>query len=71
MLECGFITNPHDLNYTVAGTLPATSGYTRYRLPVGRHPYGLALRVRQVAPSVVTRVYDFALQASTDERSRL
>jgi hypothetical protein len=71
MLECGFITNPSDLGYTVIGNLPATTGYTRYRLPIGRHPYGLALRIRQIAASSVTRIYDLGLQAQPDERSRL
>jgi len=71
MLECSFIENPQDTNYTLMGSLPTTDGYTRYRLPVGRHPYGLAVRVRQIAPSTATRIYDLGLQAQPDERSRL
>ena len=71
MLEYSFITSPQDTAYTVMGNLPTTSGYTRYRLPVGRHPYGIALRVRQLAGSDVTRIFDLGMQAQTDERSRL
>ena len=71
ILEFSFITSPQEAVYQPMGALPPTSEYTRYRLPIGRHPYGLALRCRQVAPSSVTRVFDIALQAEQEERSRL
>ena len=71
MLELGYITNPHDLTYDIAGGLPPTSKYERYKLPLGKHPYGIAFRIRQLTPSYVTRIYDLALAAQADERSRL
>jgi hypothetical protein len=71
ILELGYITNPHDLVYTLAGGLPATNGYSRYRLPVRKNPYGIAFRVRQLAPSFVTRIYDLGVEAQAEERSRV
>jgi hypothetical protein len=71
VLEIGYIRNPTDTGYTVAGRLPETQGYRRFRLPVSKHPYGMAFRVRQLVPSYVTRLYGMAVEASSDERSRV
>jgi hypothetical protein len=71
LLEVGYITQPHTTTYTIAGSLPETSRYSRYRLPVGKDPYGIAFRLRQTAGSHVTRVYDLAAEAQADERSRV
>jgi hypothetical protein len=71
MLEVGYIRNPTDTQYVVAGRLPETVDYRRFRLPVAKHPYGLAFRVRQIAPSYVTRLYGMAVEASASERSRV
>lgn len=70
-LEVGYITMPSQPSYVIAGNLPETQGYSRYRLPIGKHPYGMAFRIRQVSPSYVTRLYGLSIQASMDERSRL
>jgi hypothetical protein len=71
LMEVGYILDPHDAAYTVAGVLPETSRYTRYRLPVNKNPYGLAFRIRQTAASHVTRVYDLGVEQQGDERSRV
>jgi hypothetical protein len=71
VLEIGYIRNPTDPTYTIAGRLPETQDYRRFRLPVGKHPYGMAFRVRQLVPSYVTRLYGMAVEASSDERSRV
>jgi hypothetical protein len=71
VLEVGYIRNPTDTNYVVAGRLPETQDYRRFRLPISKHPYGMAFRVRQIAPSYVTRLYGMAVEASADERSRV
>src|SRR5262249_17402474 len=41
MLDLGYILSPQDVAYTAAGTFPSTSKYTRFRLPVGKYPYGI------------------------------
>lgn len=71
VLEYGFVTSPSDLNYSVMGGLPPTTHYTRYRLPIWRAPYGVALRVRQTQPTTVTRIYDLAVDAQAMEPSTL
>lgn len=71
MLEVGYIRNPTDTTYTIAGRLPETQDLRRFRLPIGKHPYGMAFRVRQLAPSYVTRLYGLEVEASADERSRV
>ena len=71
VLEVGYIRNPADTTYTIAGRLPETQDYRRYRLPIAKHPYGMAFRLRQLVPSYVTRVYGLAVEASSDERSRV
>ena len=71
MLEVGYMTSPNEQTYTIAGRLPDTQRYKRYRLPIGMHPYGIAFRIRQIAPSTVTRVFDFAVEAAPEERSRV
>ena len=70
LLEIGYITSPHVLTYNVIGSFPATTDYSRYKLPVRKNPFGIAFRVRQTGASHVTRVYDLAVEASGDERSR-
>jgi hypothetical protein len=70
-LEVGFIVDPTDTTYEIAGRLPDTSDYRRYRLPLNRHPYGVAFRVRQLEPSYVTRLYGMQVESSADERSRV
>jgi hypothetical protein len=71
LLEVGYITSPHVSDYTIAGTLPETTKYSRYRLPINKNPYGIAFRVRQTGGSHVTRIYDLATEAQADERSRV
>jgi hypothetical protein len=71
LLEVGYVTSPQVKTYTVAGNLPETTKYGRRKLPVGKHPYGIAFRVRQTSGSFVTRIYDLAIESSQDERSRI
>jgi hypothetical protein len=70
-LQLAYILNPQDTSWSTAGTLPMTSGYTRYRLPVGQTPYGIAFQLKQLQPTTVTRVSDLAVDAHTMERSRV
>lgn len=73
LLELAYVVNPSDglvPGYTVAGNLPGTDRYSRYRIPIGKQPYGIGFRVRQTGPSSVTRIYDLAVDAWPEERSR-
>lgn len=70
VLDVGYITSPQQASYVSMGGLPSTSGYTRYRLPLGQFPYGVAFRVKQTAPTVTTRVFDLATEAQAVEASR-
>jgi len=70
-LKLSYIVGPADTNWTAAGTVPATLDYSRWRLPVGKAPYGIAFRIEQVQPTNVTRVSDIAVDAHTIERSRV
>jgi hypothetical protein len=71
LIECSYILSPQDTTWIDAGGLPPTSGYARYRLPVGKFPYGIAFQVKQVAPTTVTRINDLAVDAHGAERSRV
>jgi hypothetical protein len=70
-LQLAYIVSPNDTNWTTAGTLPMTGAYTRYRLPVGKAPYGIAFQLQQLNPTSVTRLSDLALDVHPIERSRL
>jgi len=70
-LQMAYILNTQDTTWTIAGTLPMTSGYTRFRVPVGQAPYGVAFQLQQLQPTTVTRVSDLAVDAHTIERSRV
>lgn len=70
VLEVGFVTNPMDPSYTIQGSLPPTSNYSRFKLPVNRAPYGVAFRVRQTQPTIITRIYDLAVEGGQLEPSR-
>jgi hypothetical protein len=70
VLQMGYVRSPQDPNYTAIGTLPSTGAYTRYKLPLGQFPYGVAFKVAQVLPTTVTRVFDLATEAQAVERSR-
>ena len=71
MLRVSYILSPQDTNWTSAGGYPPTSRYTRYRLPVGKVPYGIAFQVKQITPSTVTRISDLAVDTHAIERSRV
>jgi len=71
LLQMDYILSPQDTAWTTAGTLPATSRYTRHRLPVGKAPYGIALKLHQLGPSTVTRISDIAVDAHAIDRGRL
>jgi hypothetical protein len=71
VLDVGYITSPQRTAYTSVGVLPGTTEYARYRLPVGRLPYGIAFRVAQTAPTTATRIFDLGVEAQGVERSRI
>jgi hypothetical protein len=71
VLDLSYILNPQDTSYTSLGSLPQTSRYTRYRLPMGQFPYGAAFRVRQTQGTSALRVYDLSLDVYAAERSRI
>jgi len=71
LLDLSYIINPQDTSYTAIGSLPpsdASNGYTRYRLPLGRLPYGIAFRARLTRPSTAVRVFDLALDQARVDR---
>lgn len=71
VLDIGYATTPQQPAYVDAGKLPATDEYTRYRLPVGKFPYGLAFKVAQTEATNVLRVFDLGIEAWAGERSRI
>ena len=71
LLTVSYILSPQDVAFTQAGVYPATTKYERFRVPVGKYPYGIAFKVTQNHPSNVTRVFDIALEAHSSERSRV
>jgi len=70
VLAVDYVTNPSDVSYTSMGNLPPTSLYSRFKLPINRAPYGIGFRVRQLAPTTVTRIYDLAVESGGLEPSR-
>ncbi|HSV08532.1 MAG TPA: hypothetical protein VLI07_18595 [Candidatus Binatus sp.] len=70
VLDLGYMRSPQDPAYTSVGGLPPTNQYTRYKLPVGQFPYGIAFRVRQTQPTVATRIFDLAVDEWVAERGR-
>jgi len=71
VLDFGYLRSPQQHSYTSVGTLPATSEYTRYRLPLGQFPYGVAFRVAQTQATSALRVFDLGVEQWPAERSRL
>ena len=71
ILGVDYIKTPQETTWLPAGNLPPSATYRRQRLPVGKQPYGIAFRVRQLVPSTVTRLFDLAVEESPSERSRL
>jgi len=71
VLGVSYILSPQDTTWISAGNYPATSRYTRYRLPVGKFPYGIAFQVKQLVPTSVTRINEIAVDAHAAERSRV
>ena len=71
VLSLGYLLSPQDTAYTSMGTLPSTSEYTRFRLPVGQQPYGIAFKVTQTQPTDALRIFDLGIESSGIERSRL
>lgn len=70
-LQVGYIRSPQQQTYTSIGTLPSTSEYSRYRLPLGQFSYGIGFQVKQLLPTTVTRVFDLGVEAYGAERSRV
>jgi hypothetical protein len=66
-----FADSPEQTLYTALGHFPGTDRYRRYRLPLGRFPYGIGFRVAQDQPAAAVRVYDIAVDAQAAERSRV
>lgn len=71
VLDVGYIRSPQQTAYVDLGVLPSTSEYSRYRLPVGQFPYGVAFKLAQTQGSTVTRLFDIAVEAGAAERSRV
>lgn len=71
VLDVSYIRSPQQQSYTDLGVLPATSEYSRKRLPVGQFPYGIAFKLTQTQGSTVTRLFDIAVEAGAAERSRV
>ena len=71
VLSVEYIKGPQETAWIAGGDLPPTDTYHRRRLPVGKQPYGVAFRVKQIAPSSVTRIFDLAVEEWPKERSAL
>lgn len=71
VLDMSYILSPQDATWTHAGLLPSTDRYSRFRLPVGKAPYGIAFKVAQLVPTTVTRISDIQVEAKSIEKSRV
>jgi len=71
VLSLGYITSPQDTTYVPAGNFPSSSEYTRFRLPIGEFPYGIAFKVTQTQPTSALRVFDLGIEYTPSERSRV
>src|SRR5215472_3096093 len=71
VLDIGYMRSPQQANYLDLGSLPATSQYTRFRLPVRQQPYGIAFQVKTTTPTSALRLYDLAVDAYPVGRSNL
>lgn len=71
LLEVGYILTPNQATYSIAGVLPETTDMKRFRLPINKHRYGIGFRFRQTAPSVLTRIHQYEVEAQAVEPSRV
>jgi hypothetical protein len=71
VVSLGYVRSPQDPAYTALGTLPDTNQYTRFRLPIGQNPYGIAFKVAQIAATSVLRIFDLGVEDQAGERSRV
>jgi hypothetical protein len=71
MMTVEYIQGPQRTDWEAAGTLPSSDDIRRQRLPVGKQALGMAFRVKQAAPSSVTRIFDLSAYQWPSERSRL
>src|SRR5262249_53370836 len=71
VMDVGYIRSPQDPSYTDLGSIPSTDQYTRWRLPLGQSPYGVAFKVKPIVSTSAVRVFDLALAAWGEERSRV
>jgi len=71
VLSVEYIKGPQETSWVAGGNLPPSDNYLRRRLQVGKQPYGIAFRVKQVQPSSVTRIFDLAVEEWPKERSAL
>lgn len=70
-VQVSYIRSPQDIAYTSMGHVPSTTTRTRFRLPLGQFPYGVAFQTKLTTSANVVRVFDLAVEAQPAERSRV
>lgn len=71
VIQVGFAETPIVTSYVTAGEVLPSVKYQRRKLAIGKQPYGISFRVKQVAPSAVTRIYDIGIEQEAKEPSAL
>lgn len=70
-LTAGFVTSPEDLAYaSMSPSLPETTAYRRYKVPLRRRANGFGFRISQNGPSADTRLFGFEIEGHPIEMTR-
>jgi hypothetical protein len=59
------------VGWAEAGQLPDVIEYSRKKLPVGKRGYGVMVRVTDLTPSRITRVYSVGVQKTSQDRAKV
>lgn len=71
-LKVSYKVNPYPIApFDVIGDLPPGARYTRHRVRVGRPAYGIMVKIEQIHPMHVTRLYDIEVVAGAQDRGKL
>jgi hypothetical protein len=70
---------PEDINlatgattgWTEAGRIPDVVEYSRKKLPVGKRAFGLMVRISDLTPSRITRVYSIGVERTSQDRAKV
>jgi hypothetical protein len=71
-IRIGYATSPqNDATYSTISVMPNTLGYTRHRFALNRAPYGIMFYVEACDEIGSMSIFDLAVEAWAEERSRV